>query len=436
MEDVEIVEEPLLLTLIKNLVNINEIGRSENQAFLSNVQIMRILKEEFQIEIERKTEFEMDLYISTLKKFLKSWPCWDELDHLISERRINNETQNIDSILEDKCAVLKEYLKEKLNIVEVTMYSYNKRLQRKKKEKKAAEAMEDESTEVVMEIVCSRVQLNRLFYKYPHPHTGSIFNIVDSNSRISMDTFTLREIINWPNIQLHIFVPGFEFTRMNMSKSKFTLVNLKRYENIVARNKCTVLEMGRVFLKHAGSSTKKLKRIRFLKTFSDMCNAFMKKIDNVEFKHIFKIIKEECLADLKMGPMEYDLGRYKFYLNKHPYARYLSAEPPSVEEMEVFETSYDLELQEVLTPILTFEITSKFMNTAESGKFNNNFNVNGWAKVECTLCDVSFLLFSQLTELIDHFKDFHAGELNWECTACKTSFPMVFLAEKRWYHKC
>lgn len=436
-----------LLQLIKSVINV--IDTDEDRTILTNLQLKDILKSEFSIDIHNKTELETDIYLNVLKHFLKTWPSWDEVDSLVKLGR--SDPQKITEEMYQKFYVnLKQYLFQNLvmtnDIMKPYMEKFTKKCEMMKNSSKKGEEPQ-EGQEIEMEIFCTQEQFNNLIYRQPHPETGTIFNVnnIPSPSKISIRQFTFAQIMNWPNVQVWLSLPGVDCMRVNTSKIVRTLMNMKRPENNELKNSIHPLDKDSIYYRQQISKTEMNKAclMKYFQQMYKLCSVFEDLIDQI----VFKKIVEEFENDCNNGPEVIKHGEYRLTLHDYKYVRYLytkSNVSHTSRKMELEGINcedYDLQIQEMLTPLHVFQIKMDVDESWDDNFIKNKVlralcNKPSWGRLKCIMCDVSFMLMGSLGEVLSHFNEFHQTELDWQCTGCKKSFPMATLADCRWTHTC
>ncbi|GBP36212.1 hypothetical protein EVAR_85459_1 [Eumeta japonica] len=385
------------------------IVNNEEKTVLTNCQLLDILQKEFSIDTASKTDLEIDIYMNILKRFLKTWPRWDEFDKLIKESKMD-PTKTVDSILAEECKGLKSYLEQILKLTEGQMAPILDKLEKNKEKQQIQEKEKEkdkEEGEVVMEVACSRAQLNELVYR--HPVSDTIFYISEGPRTISLKTFSLTEILNWPNIYVTISLPWLECYRKNSSHFDRVLKNLKLP---IANAKVENLSK-EIYWKNYQAKKRAVKKVSIVNLFNELSEY----IRMQEMKQHLEQKRQEILEvlsqfrhDFVQGPDLIALGaEYQFFLNRYKYIRYLSKEPPNSNSKDrdniygatiakhgIEGNSFDLRLEEIISPAQKFQVTrvksdyspnsNPFELTDEDLKYFWDSN-NNWLKIECCWCE-------------------------------------------------
>lgn len=401
-----LIDRPIML-LLKRLI------RNKQNTVMTNSQIIEILKLEFDIEISNCQELEVDIYIKIIKKYLKDWPQWEELERISSKLSNVKDFDAVAKVLNHKYKNLKEYLG--------VMLEASKPLAKKAVAEITVDSKKEEnvdSSEVVMEVYCTREQLNQLFFRKPRTDlNNAIFNIDKIEpTKISLNTLTFESILNFWWTKIYIQLPNFTFYRELSYKYKHMLVNKVRDEKLPTE----ILDT-QVY--------NKAKKVR--NHFKTAVNEYLDKIlqlcTDEHILQLLQVIFHVLNTDLLDLPDMVNIpSNYRKNLNQFNYVRYLY-----VENEESNNTKYDLQLEEVLTP-------SCEIFFGRLGKFPDHLPpVQEWLKIECMMCKVKFMGSTELMSLLQaHFNDCHQYEPDWQCPHCKRLFSMDFLSKSRWCHEC
>lgn len=399
------------MKLFKRLIG----NDSKQNTVLTNAQIIDILQKEFNMDILYINEIEIDIYLNILKKFLKDWPQWDEFDQTINKLKSQNNMEEIQSMLESNYESLKAYLQNTLSAATPLL----RKTIRKVRSSHGPEVMEDDG--IVMQVLCTRQQLNELFFRRPHPHyDNNIFNVYTTPSKILVSSFNIESMLNWPSIQIMINIEGcLRYTREMILTLNHVLVNKKL--NIpwkMPKNLKTNFQI-------KGQRVYPVEMEKFLSAIQDIGKIFYQ---TNEMQQLIRIVCDVIKSDLDDGPKElYSFAMYRRFLSRSPYVRYLYTD---VNVSSGFSgNNFDLQLRESGIPQVQFSL-SKFQ------KIDTIPNSGNFLKVRCRYCDIEFSGLSIPSMLTQHFADFHQGEPDWKCTRCKMTFKMEYLAKTKWWHMC
>ncbi|CAK1556022.1 unnamed protein product [Leptosia nina] len=403
--------------LFKRLISNN----CKQSTILTNNQILDLLKFEFDINIFKLHNLEIDIYITLMKRFLKHWPLWDEFDRLVDDAKKANNLLNIDDQLQIKYDQLKNHLGSVIAIAEPMGKEAVLTLKDRtnKQEVTASENKESlqSSDTVVLEIDATRRQLNSLIYR--HPVDNCVFNANYKKTTITVPgTKQIEAILNWWDFKIEI-----------SCKSKKSQRNVLLYKREVSH------ELKHILVNKANSTKKepvelnqeflfnKTKRSRVVPK-----TGLLKSIDNITRDHPNKDAVREILKfiwkDLSSLPEQlYSYASYKRYMNKCGYIRYLFKD----EEKGPTDPKYDLQLEETVSPMFKLYIGDLFSSYMVVEKDS--------LKVECMPCKVIFSGVDLISCLRLHFEE-HCTEPDWTCTKCSQTFPMLGLAGNWWSHVC
>ncbi|KAI8426956.1 hypothetical protein MSG28_014623 [Choristoneura fumiferana] len=408
--DDETREKPIL-ELMKNLIHYN----GKQNTTLTNAELIKMLKNEFHIDVPNLPLISVEIYMNVLKKFLKDWPQWDKFDQVMHEFRCMSDNDEIERMLEREYTALKEYLAAMLKASKPWARESAQKLKRSAEVPASAKAVPGD---VILEVNCARSQLNTLFFRKPHPNYNyTIFNVENSvPTKINISTPSLKSILNGCYVRIHINTKCFKYKRELIHDLKHKLINKKNQKNVQE----TKLNQYLQTLKAPPKTDKIIsnKDIKAVTEKIDFCNRYM---NTGSVSTIFQIINDDINAiDGSFGIP----AVFRHYMNPYAYVRYLH-EPVDVES-----DKYDLQLEELISPRLKFQISRLSLNASAETLVPN------WLKLECSVCEVTFLGITGVEQLIEHFRDNHQNEPDLTCTNCDKTFSVNELALTRWYHKC
>lgn len=394
--------------------------RNKQNTVMTNAQIIDILQSEFGISVNSSHELEVDIYIKIIKKYLKDWPQWEELERISTKLYNIKDFEAVSKVLNHKYKNLKEYLGVMLEAAKPLAKEAVASLGN---ENSKAEDNID-SSDVVMEIQCTREQLNHLFFRHPRLDlNNTVFNMSKVEpSRISLKALSLTDILNASWTKTNINLPFFTFTREVIYKLKHTLVN-KVCNEKSSQDICldTNLQMNIIQSKKSQIIEKKT----VLKQFDDILAQYIVQSYDlyIILQQVFNIFKK----DLEDSPDTLKIpGNYRKYANKYKYVRYLYAENEQSEDLR-----YDLQLEETISPKYQYYIGKVCQLQKPVAP------IKEWFKIECTLCKFKFTASVHLQGMIEtHFNELHQNEPDWQCTHCKRLFSMDYLSNNRWSHEC
>ncbi|VVC99533.1 unnamed protein product [Leptidea sinapis] len=399
-------EKPIM-SLFRRLIE-------NDKTLLTNLQILQILKIEFNVNFKNLQLLEIDIYLSVMKRFLKDWPEWDAFDQAINQYKKENNQNAIEMMLKSKYEEFKSYLQ---SIVDTT----------RPIAKKAVEDVVDianldlkdnkeKQSDVTLVIEANRSQLNNLILR--HPKKGMLFNGNKQEKTIKSYILPLDAILNWWNVQIQVRVKVkhdiiLYYSRETKHKLKHTLVNkVLRVQSPIPIESSLQLQ-----IKYDGRHkttvntsvvTNNLQRIA----------SMLGQPDAGESRCIIDFIVKEIGFEEKLDVPAY----YKRTLSKYAYKRYLYVDNA---DSDAVDKKYDVQLEEIITP--TFQM------------FVGDCDLEGMTtcevNVKCMMCDVTFTGMNIVELLKDHFQE-HASEKPWTCLSCGIELPMIELADSWWCHRC
>lgn len=396
------------------------IGNDNKQnTVLTNSQIVDILQKEFDMDIVYTHELEIEVYLNLLKRFLKDWPQWDEFDFAINTLKDQKNIEKMKDMLQTNYEGLKKYLKQTLEAVEPMLRKVIKEVE----ENTVKEPVHSQD-DVGITVHCTRMQLNQLFYRRPHPdlkHT--ILNIDAGPSKIRVQHIPLEAILNWPSVRINISLNGLVFKRQINHVLNHLLVNKKLNYAVTPPE-----PLNTNFQMKAQKVTGVVEKANFLAIINKIRNTKMLSSDNNLLDKGVKLVCDVLKSDLEQAPTYMQSpASYRQNLSKYPFVRHLFAEVKS-DKFPV--NNYDLQLEEKAVPQVLFHFLRFNSETETKIQWDGSF-----LKIECVLCDCIFTGMNMFTQLQQHF-DFHQGEQEWHCTYCQVVLPMEHLAKCRWQHNC
>ncbi|XP_045782077.1 uncharacterized protein LOC123878796 [Maniola jurtina] len=398
-----------IIQLFKRLINNDN---NKQSTILTNAQIVDILDKEFGINLWDIHELEGEIYLTIMKKFLKDWPQWDEFDKTVNILKTKNDKEGLNRMLESNYHDLIDHLKVMLGRAQaIAKSTVNKMIEDKMIDANVKNKPDSKDDNVVLEIQCSRQQLNQVIFRRPHPNfNDSIFNGADSaQTQIKVTRLPLDAILNWWDVKISI-VRGntYLYERRTTHELSHVLVN----KNLMSRyNPLKVLpqeiELNQ-FAKSEQLNTSTFKYVAFVENLKGVHPTLVP---------LLKFIQR----DIRLLPDKIaSRASYKRYTNKYPYIRYLYKE---VKKPDINSRKYDLQLEETISPQYRIFLGPLSLS-------------NPMIEVECTACSVKFVGLSLIPELKAHFEERHADEKDWKCTNCNKMFSMATLAQNWWTHKC
>lgn len=396
---------------MKNLIHYN----GKQNTTLTNAELIKMLKTEFHIEIAHLPLISVDIYVSVLKKFLKEWPQWDKFDQVMHEFRCMSDSEEIETMLEKEYVALKEYLAGVLKTCKPWVRASARKFKRDTEVAASAEAVPGD---VILEVNCSRSQLNSLFFSRPHPDFNkSIFNVeTPLPTKIYIAAPSLKSILNAFHVRICINTRCIKYKRELIHDLKHKLVNKKNQRNVQRIKLNRYLQTPKIPTK-----TDKIISKKDIKSAIELVDYSNKYISTGSKSTILQIIKE----DINVVEGSFGIPAvFRHYMNPYAYVRHL------YKPVDVESDKYDLHLEEQVSPRLKFQITRLCLDDTEEGILQN------WLKLECSMCEVTFAGLYGVEQLKEHFRDNHLNEPDLTCTNCNKTFSVNELALTRWYHKC
>lgn len=358
------------------------------------------------------------IYLSVVKRYLKDWPQWDELETIISninedktKRGKRDESADMDKILESKYLNLKSFLKSMLDTAKDMAKSTVQPFIDGQIDAMKGSDKSTRHSDIVLEIHGSRNQLNQLIFRRPHPKlNNTVFNPnFELPTQIKLTTFTIEAILNWWGVSISIMTTRniHIYKRETKHELKHVLVNKKLKEH---RKPFKLLDQDIKVSSITPTQTIEVNEL------IDRFDAMEPTTNNYE---IYDFIKRDLTMLPSNVPSRKQLKRYT---NKYSYVRYLYKEVDA-ELPADSSNKYDLQLEETVSPCHQTYL-SHIKDPIEC------------LYVCCQPCEIKFTGSNLFGDLKSHFDAEHINEPDWRCTNCDVVFPMIELAKNWWCHRC
>ncbi|PZC73185.1 hypothetical protein B5X24_HaOG209917 [Helicoverpa armigera] len=420
-EDPDGDEKRPIMLLLRRLI------RNKQNTVMTNAQIIDILQSEFNICVNSSHELEVDIYIKIIKKYLKDWPQWEELERISTKLSLIKDFEAVSKVLNHKYKNLKEYLGVMLEAAKPLAQEAVRNINSNSNQPETSKVDESiETNDVIMEIQCTREQLNNLFFRKPRLDlNNTVFNMTEiTPSRINLRNLTFDEILNGCWVKIIITLPHFSFVRELSYKLSHVLINKARKDRTT-----TDVSFSRDFEVNCGNKSKNQRicsRNSFLQQFSTILQESAKRYPEMYdfIRSIVELIKNELdVIDPFTVP-----ASYRRHANKYNYVRYLYTD-----NNQNSDPRYDLQLEETITPMYMY-IIDKVQKSDGIIPL-----VWEWLKTECMVCKIKITgtkSTSWKEAWESHFSEKHSNETDWQCAHCKRLFGIAFLAKNKWYHEC
>ncbi|KAH9633651.1 hypothetical protein HF086_009751 [Spodoptera exigua] len=392
---------------------------------MTNAQIIDILQSEFGISIKSSHELEVNIYIKIIKRYLKDWPQWEELERISSKLSNCNDYDAITKVLNHKYKNLKEYLGVMLEVGKPLAKQAVENIKSNTQEEKEDSVVENNDEEqIVMEVQCSREQLNYLIIRYPDLDAKkSIFNLQPNPTRIRLGALTFSDIIKGWSTRVSINLPHLVIYREVKFKLKYTLVNKARTGERKFKDNAHPTQVQEMTIKRTVPVSKDV----IMKGLDHILRACITNRQMFVLLHsIFDVMKSEL--DKMVDNMQVPFS-YRAFASKYPYVRYLYSD----EGQNNF--AYDLQLEEVMSPIYMYH--AQIVRSAYGDSILPP--LPEWFKLECVVCHyraTGDTIMEIKESFLSHIKDHIGEEPDWKCTKCLKTFSLKFLTMKQWAHQC
>jgi hypothetical protein len=397
-----------LLQLFKRLIG----NDTKQNTVLTNAQIIEILKKEFLMDISYIHDLEIEMYLNLMKKFLKEWPQWDDFDQKIQSLKMENKEDKAKEKmqLEENYGHLKEYLKMMLGTAKPMIKNVLDDIK-----DAANKETETPNDKVVLEVSCTRSQLNKLFFRRPHPeYNNTIFNVHSIPMKININVpHTFKSILNWPNTKVIVNLGSVGFRR------EVTAVTSRRLVNKKLMNWTKDVETLNMNVQMRQATTPiDYSLDQFFRVLENSHSIFPVPLLQMAMT-IFDVIKSDFTCSLGARVSH----QYRKMLNKYPYVRYLYSEIDQ-DQSKYSLHEYDLQLEEVIVPQMRFHVTKFETAPLKFGPM--------WLIVQCIECDAMFSDWN----VQEHFEECHQGEPEWQCMNCRRTFSVLQITDQGWWHNC
>ncbi|CAG5037041.1 unnamed protein product [Parnassius apollo] len=384
---------------------------------LTNAQIIDILQVDFNIDIQKIHDVEVEIYVDVVKKYLKEWPEWDELERSIIDFKSDNNSKPITSIIEEKYLNLKKYLGNMLEIAKHLSPDVVKNIPKTGQMYKKENVNEEN---VVMEIQATRKQLNHLILRHPIGN-NSIFNVNEALPKYYdyPNLLPLHSILSWSGIEVELKLKWAQGGVINLKyenchKLQHKLVN--KMLNLDSYQKSSLNQQWEV--KSTRKNSTEISKDVIL-------NLFEQCILNDRYRKWKPVLvsMHKILSDITRSmPSNIGVpGTFRKYLSKYSYVRFLYKNVTD-EETDTENEKYDLQIQEVLSPMCQLYI----------GLYRSREEL---IKIHCDFCQVTFTGENVAWEIQNHFKS-HVAEPDWQCVNCDKTITMSDLTWENWNHTC
>lgn len=412
-ENSQLLSNPPIMRLFKRLTTNDQ----EQNTMLTNAQLIEVLQVEFGMNITQLHELEVDIYLSVIKKFLIHWPQWDDFDKKVNELKQLKKMDELEKILQEKYFKMKEYLRVMLDIAKEKSRDVIKSLEEKDNDVFAVDSKEGEGKksqkEVMMEVFCSRSQLNELILRRPALEPNkNIFNINGAIPKtIRVVNYDINTIFRYWNVKISINTKSLDFVYNFQQNLKHCLIN-KMHSN----HAYDKIELNNNLQKRNEKKNIKTVPVEFiLQSLKNLSKSF------TNWKHFLNVLCAVVEMDFK-GHDSFEVpGRYRRFLARYPHVRYLYV------DNEIDDVKYDLQLEEIIIPTISY--TFNHVDTAEKTSSNQKVVVT----FECNSCPGSK---TSIEDIVSHFNEYHHSEKEWMCTNCNRKLEVFEIGAKGWFHEC
>ncbi|XP_066152738.1 uncharacterized protein [Euwallacea fornicatus] len=254
------------------------------------------------------------------------------------------------------------------------------------------------------------------------------------------DTITLKQLISWPHVGVHLVSPIFSFTRRNLHEFRrhislvgtpLTPISVEFIEEIKVLN--SQMSRSAFTLDYLKKMTREyLNQLRVVYTSPAIVNAFQTVIDE------FLVDVEELNIQRNGQPTMANNTSVLFNISKCIYFRNkkLSKGIPS---------RYDIGYTEVIIPKIETALCVLENEKEVDAYLAHLKNFNSETSLTTGICALPQITFScsycqknfdNGGHIANHLKDEHKMEQPLVCTRCKHPFPALDLSSVRWKHEC
>lgn len=349
---------------------------------------------------------------------MKDWRKWDEFEKKIRCLRQKEASQTITNIIEAKYIELKTYLQEQLDMAKPLAQEAVREVIKEHGDSNET----SDSDNIVMQIECTRKQLNELVITQPIPgvEVDKVFKVAElvPSSVSYPKCLPIESILNWYNVRITIDTKTLSYQRMTNHQMKHVLVNMKlgpRVHTRVLKRHMQVKEADEL-------TTEVMNKERIYKFFNKLL--LNETVQSSDQKTILLALTEVMKKDLNGMETVKAPATYRQYSARYPYYRIFKREVD-----RALSTDGDqLYMEETIAPVHVFLIGKATLNIKSKRKMNFT--------LECMECKVKFSGNEMCARVTEHFETMHLSEPNWNCTNCEDTFPMFELARNKWQHEC
>ncbi|XP_068626024.1 uncharacterized protein [Battus philenor] len=398
-----------LIELLKSLIT----NDGKKTTVLTNSQILNILQIEFDMDLKKLHDLEVDIYLNVVKKYLKDWPEWNVFDKAVTDLKEKGDDV-IKDIIKTHYVNLKMYLRCILGIAQELAPNVIKKIPQKQNQSQSTDTIDEEN--LVMEVEATRSQLNNFILRYPV--NDNIFNL-ESASTLNNNSnwLSLGSILNWTGIKFEI---KFKWSNNqclvlkydNNHKVKMNLVNKK----LLMPPPDSKLDI-EWQVKLEQSNLMKISKSSLLHRFKQY-NSTGKCI---KWRPLIRSAYKTLKHITQNMPSNIEIPAYfRRNLSEHSFVRYMYQNVP-----EDSSALYDLQLEEIISPQCQLNIS-----------LLPDVGIEETVTIICEFCQMTYTGQNIVKQIENHFKISHSNELDWKCMFCSKTIPVSTLTEKSWQHTC
>ncbi|XP_060523093.1 uncharacterized protein LOC132700037 isoform X2 [Cylas formicarius] len=259
-------------------------------------------------------------------------------------------------------------------------------------------------------------------------------SVLDWDQNIA-ENITVRQIITWPNVGVHLSSPVFSFSRKNLHE-------IARHISVVGT---ALPNLHPKLIEEIGiidqAEERQVYTLDYLRRMlTDLLAAFSCVIKSKPVIDAFQVIFDEFLADIEeinvlvnekvtMASntfVLFNIGGHLYFRNKK-----LSKGAPS---------RYDIGFTEMIIPkmqtaLVSLSAPDKFRAYIDELKGLAACKENVQPNITFT-CEYCSERYESIKTLACHLKDLHKMEQPMLCVSCKKSFSAFNLSKTRWSHAC
>ncbi|CAG9766931.1 unnamed protein product [Ceutorhynchus assimilis] len=254
------------------------------------------------------------------------------------------------------------------------------------------------------------------------------------------ETITLKQLIAWPHIGVHLKSPIFSFSRRNLHE-------FRRHVSLIGTPlpsaSSPFIEDKKIIDPHKSRSAYPLDDLKQFTT--DYLDALKNVYSTPAILESFKIVIDEFLDDIKElnilrngKPIIVSNTSVVFNIGNQSYIRNKKLSKTQASRWDVGYTELIIpKIDVALVSLAEDERINAYLKYLKTFKAENG-NTTGQLSFpqinfSCSFCRENY---DNVAQVLTHLKQEHKMEQPMLCGLCKKSFPVFMLSASRWHHEC